>query len=71
MWPDTPVAFAHALRMISGRHFAEVWAAPVPEFLVFGANAGATALELLIALGAFRALAAAIVWRRPERLLPL
>lgn len=71
LWPDTPVAFAHALRMISGRHFAEVWAAPVPEFLVFGANAGATALELLIALGAFRALAAAIVWRRPERLLPL
>jgi len=68
-WPQTPVAFAHALRMVSGRHFAEVWASPLPSPLVFLANVNATALELMVTLGAFGAMAEGILRRRPERAL--
>jgi len=70
-WPQTPVAFAHALRMVSGRHFAEVWAGPLSNSVSFLANASATGIELLVALGAFSGMAEGILRRRPERLLPL
>ncbi len=61
LWPWQEVAFAHALRMVSGKDFAEVWmgvSSPSSELLARLSRISAAGIELSIAL----AVAGALAW---------
>jgi len=60
LWPWHEVAFAHALRMISGRHFAAVWmdaASPLDRLFVSLSDVIAGLIETSVALGVLGSIA--------------
>lgn len=60
LWPWQEVAFAHALRMVSGKDFAEIWmgaASPLDRLLACLARIGAGLIEASIALAVLESVA--------------